>query len=35
MEINGSLFLICISFTVANTMSIFNKEEEKENKEIF
>jgi hypothetical protein len=31
MEINGSLFLIFISFAVANTKTIFNREEEKEN----
>jgi len=31
MEINESLFLIYISFTVANTMTIFNREEEKKN----
>jgi len=32
MEINGSLFLIYISFNVANTMTIFNREKEKENR---
>jgi hypothetical protein len=30
MEINGSLFLMHISFKVANTMAIFNREKEKE-----